>query len=92
MIGDVSKTEQDGMRALLQYDNEYKGKQLGYFQSPIIQNSAKYGDSHLWKSNGVMVPELQFLLSEFFQWGLPIPQLKGIGKFTASFTQKPGVV
>ena len=49
-----------GMRALLQYDNEYKLKTLGYFASPLVQSSAKFGNAMWWKSNGTAVPELQY--------------------------------
>ena len=61
VLGKVFRTNPEaGMRALLQYDNEYKLKTLGYFASSLVQSSAKFGNAMWWKSNGTAVPELQY--------------------------------
>ena len=61
VLGKVFRTNPEaGMRALLQYDNEYKLKTLGYFASSLVQSSAKFGNAMWWKSNGTAVSELQY--------------------------------
>ena len=63
IIGQVSKTPEAAVAALLQYDNEYKCKTLGSFQQPIIQQSAKMCPiaASWWEANACEVPELQYV-------------------------------
>ena len=59
VIEKISRSNNDAVQALMQYDREYKGKQLHYFQTNIVQKSAKHGDAMWWKHNGSPIPQLQ---------------------------------
>jgi len=60
IIEQVSVTPAAAAHALMQYDNEYKGKTLGSFRKPIIQAIASgcvFAPSW-WESNACENPEL----------------------------------
>ena len=57
------------MKALLQYDNDYKQKTIGYFEQVLVQNSAKHGDISWWDLNGACVPELKSVASRILSMG-----------------------
>ena len=63
IFGQVSKTPEAAVAALLQFDNEYKKKTLGTFQLPIIVNSAKLcpNAASWWEANACEIPELQYV-------------------------------
>ena len=63
IFGQVSKTPEAAVAALLQFDNEYKKKTLGTFQPPIIVHSAKLcpNAASWWEANACEIPELQYV-------------------------------
>ena len=69
VLSRVCWTEEEGVRALLQYDNDYKQKQIGYFQQALVQKSAKHADASWWYLNGVNVPELKSAASRILSMG-----------------------
>jgi hypothetical protein len=72
IISQVSVTPAAAARALLQYDNEYKGKTLGSFRKPIIQAIASecvYAPTW-WESNACEIPELQLVAMRILSLGI----------------------
>jgi len=60
----VSPRTNFAIKALMQYDVDYKAQTLGYFQSKSVQSFAKQeavDPTHWWLANGFKVPELQHI-------------------------------
>ena len=63
IVGQVSKTPEATVAALLHFDHEYKNKTLGTSQQPIIQQTAKICPvaPSWWEANACEIPELQYV-------------------------------
>jgi hypothetical protein len=67
----VSKTGNDADKALAQYDDAYRRKTVGLFRMEMCQTAAlKLSPVVWWSSNGVQVPELQYVAVRVLSLGV----------------------